>query len=569
MRRALLVLLVFALPLAAQDAKPPQKISIFSKVLNEQRNVLVRVPASYETSGRPYIVLYMTDGDRQLPHTAATVDFLVREGRMPEVIMVGISNTDRTRDLTPTHVEVPQFGNQRFRTPTSGGGDRFLAFIEGELIPHIEKNYRTRPFRVFAGHSFGGLFAMHALVTRPKLFNALIAVSPTFGWDNTYINRRAEEFLKASRDANNTVVVTLGDEGDENARELERFRTLMQANAPASLDWAALHFADEDHGSVVMPSHYAGLKKIFAPWRFPIAADDDARGLMGRAKEHYARLSDRVGYEVPVPEGTMNLIGYRLLQIGDTDDAIEAFKMNVATYPKSANVYDSLGEAYERAGELELAKESYGRAASIGKKVGDPNTNVYEQNRDRVAKALAAPRKQASIEEIGALVARLGGTVVVSDGAIAKVDLHETAITDEDLAFLAQLPELRELDLRLTKIGDRALDHLRGLRKLETLNVFRTGISDEGLARLRQLTELRTLLMGGTRVTSAGLARLDTQTKLRKLSLFRTAVDDSGVVHLKRLPGLEVVLVGGSTITEAGMNDLCAWKPEIKFGEQT
>ena len=395
MRRALAVLLFLSVPLAAQEAKPPQTITIQSKVLSEARNVLVRLPASYATSDRPYIVLYMTDGDRQLPHTASTIDFLVREGRMPEVIMVGISNTDRTRDLTPTHVEAPVFGTNRFRTPTSGGADNFLSFIETELIPYIEKNYRTRPYRVFAGHSFGGLFGMHALFTRPKLFNAVIAVSPTFEWDDLYINRRAAEFVKSHPDARNTVVVTMGDEGEVNDRELDRFRKLMQTSALPGVEWSALRFDDEDHGSVVMPSHYAGLKKVFAPWRFAITAADEPTTLVARARDHYARLSQRVGYQVPVPEGTMNLIGYRLMQNGNTDDAIEAFKANVATYPKSANVYDSLGEAYERAGELQLAKENYSRAAAIGKKINDPNTAIYEQNRERVTKALAAPRRQA------------------------------------------------------------------------------------------------------------------------------------------------------------------------------
>jgi predicted alpha/beta superfamily hydrolase len=153
MRRAVIALLFVALPLAAQEAKPPQKITIQSKVLSEARQILVRLPASYATSDRPYIVLYMTDGDRQLPHTASTIDFLVREGRMPEVIMVGISNTDRTRDLTPTHVDAPIFGNNRFRTPTSGGADNFLSFVETELVPYIEKNSRTRPYPFSRGRS--------------------------------------------------------------------------------------------------------------------------------------------------------------------------------------------------------------------------------------------------------------------------------------------------------------------------------------------------------------------------------------------------------------------------------
>ena len=178
MRTALFAL---ALVLVSSLAAQPVPVQLESKVLAETRTILVRTPASYAGGARAYPVLYMTDGDRQIGHTAAVVDFLAREGRMPEVIIVGINNTDRTRDLTPTKVETMGGG---FATPTSGGGDRFLDFISTEVIPYVEKNYRTQPYRVFAGHSFGGLFAMHTFFTRPALFNGVIAVSPSLTWDD-------------------------------------------------------------------------------------------------------------------------------------------------------------------------------------------------------------------------------------------------------------------------------------------------------------------------------------------------------------------------------------------------
>src|SRR5688572_22507410 len=150
MRRFLVVaLLVIAVPAAAQQAGEPVPIRIESKILGETRTVLVRTPPSYATGARSYPVLYMTDGETQLAHTAATVDFLVRNGRMPEIILVGVTNIDRTRDLTPTRVERATFDGNAVTFPTSGGADKFLGFLGTELIPHIESNYRTQPFRVF------------------------------------------------------------------------------------------------------------------------------------------------------------------------------------------------------------------------------------------------------------------------------------------------------------------------------------------------------------------------------------------------------------------------------------
>jgi predicted alpha/beta superfamily hydrolase len=390
MRRAALwaLLLVVTFSVAADDAVP---IQIQSKVLTETRTILVRTPASYATGTRAYPVLYLTDGDRQIGHTAATVDFLAREGRMPEVIIVGINNTtrgaDRTRDLTPTHIERMGGVNGGFATPTSGGGERFLDYIATEVIPYVEKNYRTQPFRVFAGHSFGGLFALHTFFTRPALFNGVIAVSPTLTWDNRYVYRSATEWVKKAGDRPVTLVMSVGNEGEELDREFDALKALLEKSGPKSLELKAVRFADEDHGSVVLPTHYEGLRKVFAPFRFVLGPPtEDPKKLYAQAREHYTKASARIGYTLPIPEATTNAIGYRLLQAGHMPEAIEVFRANTEAYPESANVHDSLGEAQERAGALDQALASYRRAAALGKKNNDPNLGVYEQNAERVAK---------------------------------------------------------------------------------------------------------------------------------------------------------------------------------------
>lgn len=384
----LIVIVVFsAAAQPRQDGAVP--VQIESKVMSETRTILIRTPPSYERGNRAYPVLYMTDGDRQIGHTVAVADYLAREGRMPEVIIVGISNTDRTRDLTPTKIEAMTGGNgQRFPMPTSGGGNRFLDFIEKEVIPYVEKNYRTQPYRTFAGHSFGGLFALHAFFTRPALFHGVIAVSPTLTWDNRYVHRRAQEWVKSASERPVTLVVSVGNEGEELDREFDALKALLEKSGPKALAFQAVRFPDEDHGSVVLPTHYAGLRTLFAPFYFPLAAaaGDDPKKLYAKAREHYAGASKRIGFALPIPEVIANIIGYRLLQAGHVNDAIEVFRANVEAWPQSANVYDSLGEAQERAGALDQALANYRRAAEIGKASGDPNTAVFEQNVARVVK---------------------------------------------------------------------------------------------------------------------------------------------------------------------------------------
>jgi predicted alpha/beta superfamily hydrolase len=369
-----LALLTLAVSAAAQNAE--DRLNIDSKIMGETRTIIVHVPASYQTGARQYPVLYLTDGDAHIGHTAATAAYLAREGRMPEVILVGVVNTDRTRDLTPTKVAD--------RPGESGGADRFLDFFEKELIPAIEKRYRTQKFRVFAGHSLGGLFALHALFTRPQLFDAWIAVSPSLHWDNRYLFRRAEDFFAKPNPPATTLVVTIGDEGDESRTNFEDFKKLLTRRKPKSLDALFVHLPDEDHGSVVMPSHYAALRRVFASWRFVIADGADPKNELARANEHFQKLSAQLGEKMPVPENVTNLIGYRLLQANRTADAIAVFQTNVQNWPQSANVHDSLGEAYEKAGRREEARASYERAAEIGAATKDPNLAIFRRNAERL-----------------------------------------------------------------------------------------------------------------------------------------------------------------------------------------
>ncbi len=387
-------LLLFSVSAFAQGPNIPgvTSLRIKSDVLGEERLILIRTPPGYEGGSQRYPVMYITDGDVHIAHTAASVEFLARNGRMSEIILVGITNTDRTRDLSPTHVTTagatgaPQF-------PTSGGADKFLKFMETELFPQIEKNYRTHPYRILAGHSLGGLFAVHAMISRPELFNAVIAVSPALQWDNQVVVKRAEDFFKTRKEATRTLYFSMGYEPGPIDDSFHQFKQVLTRQQSKGFDWEAQELTDEDHGSVVLRSHYAGLRKIYSDWRIPQDPDSGqvAVDLKG-ADDHYKKLSDKFGYTLGTPELLINQIGYQLMFADRRDDAIATFKANVERYPDSANVYDSLAEAYERGGRADLAAPLYERAYQNGQKINDPNTQLYKTNFDRAA----AKVKQAS-----------------------------------------------------------------------------------------------------------------------------------------------------------------------------
>ena len=381
----LLVSFLFALALTAfgQNQQAINKLNIKSEVLGEERVVLVRTPAGYDSNKQQYPVLYMTDGAAQLGHTIATVEFLTRNGRMNDLIIVAITNTDRTRDLTPTKATLPNQAGQPIEFPTAGGADKFLKFIETQLIPKIESSYRVQPYRIFAGHSFGGLFALHAFLTRPEAFNAYIAVSPSMQWDNHLVSRKAEAFFKERKELNRTLYVTLANEGGEAKVGFEPYKAILGKNSPKGFSWGSALMEDEDHGSVVMRSHYDGLRKVFEGWQLTgnIASLD-------QVETHYKKLSAKFNYTILPPETMMNLFGYQLMGWGKMEEAVKVFKTNVKNYPQSANVYDSLAEFYEKNGKLDLAKSNYEKPLEVGTQPGDPHLQVYKTNFDRVSEAL-------------------------------------------------------------------------------------------------------------------------------------------------------------------------------------
>jgi predicted alpha/beta superfamily hydrolase len=399
-----LVLLVLSSSVAfAQYGAGPTKLTIKSTVLGEDRVILVRTPAGYDKTKLAYPVLYMTDGDAHLGHTSSTIEFLVRNGRMPEMIVVGITNTDRTRDLTPSKGT----GDNADRFPTAGGADKFLKFIETEVIPEIEKSYRVQPYRVLAGHSFGGLFAVNALITRPELFNSYVAVSPSLQWGDEATLKRAEEFFKTRKELRATLFTSLGNEPGDIGKAFEQFKQLLAKTQIKGFEFEAQQMMDEDHGSVVLRSHYLGLRKVYDGWQMPRdPATGAVAGGLKAADEHYKWLSQKFNYSIPTPEALVNQIGYQDLLGDKPDEAIVTFKVNVERYPNSANVYDSLAEAYEKTGKLDLAAPLYEKAQLLGKQNSDPNAAVYAANftraSDKLKQAAAAKPADASKTSDGA-----------------------------------------------------------------------------------------------------------------------------------------------------------------------
>ncbi|NQZ86023.1 MAG: alpha/beta hydrolase [Colwellia sp.] len=361
-------------------------IEIESKTLNEKRIIQVHLPNAYRNGDTRFPVLYLTDGPGHFSHTVGTMNFLANNGRIPQMIIVGVANTDRTRDLTP---EILISKDERFQN--GGGADTFLNFFEQELIPYIEKNYRTQPYRVFSGHSFGGLFAINAFLTKPEVFNAYISVSPSLWWDDQRLINDAKVFFNKTKSLDRTLFVTMAAEGERMIAPYNEFVNVVKESKVKGLIFANKEFDDEDHGSTVLRSQYFALKQVWDGWNMP--RETFTEGLTA-VQAHYKSIGTKFGFDVQVPEGIINNLGYNALGDEKFDKAIEVFSYNVKMYPNSANVYDSLADAQETSGALNKAYKNYAKALELAEP-SDANKAMFEINKERVAKLLTVKTKVA------------------------------------------------------------------------------------------------------------------------------------------------------------------------------
>lgn len=357
-------------------------IKIHSKVLNEDRHLWVYCPTNYKHSEAKYPVLYLLDGDAHFHHVTGIIDFLSNLSSMPEMIVIALPNTDRNRDFLPTHVE---------RISSSGGADNFLKFFKEELIPYVEKNYKTASYRILCGHSYGGLFSVYTLLTNPELFNAYIAISPSLYWDNRLLFKKAEILFKKQPGLKKFLFYTMGGKEREQMRSAAQdFEKLLKEKAPKGLKWQFQLMEEEDHGSIPHRTVYNALENLYSGWG--ISFQDTSMQKIEVLKKHFETLSEKYGYQIPIPEALINILGYIFLGQEKVEEAIKVFTFNVKSYPNSANVYDSLGEAYENNNQLELAKKNYETACRLAKKNQDPRLVTFKKNLERMVKKKAEDR---------------------------------------------------------------------------------------------------------------------------------------------------------------------------------
>ena len=359
MRPTLICLLLFFLLIQVysqgEDLVFGQKYDISSSILQEERQIAVFTPENYQNSDEKYHVLYVLDGEWNFHFVASLTDKLASSGDIPKMIVVGIINNNRSKDLTPAGVND---NKDRY-----GGGELFLDFLTEELQPWVEKRFRTHPYKLLAGHSFGGLFTIYSMMQKPGAFQSYIALSPSLGRNDEQQVRIAKNFFKSENIFPKNLFLAVGNEGGLTYSSSKKFVDVLDAEVNGDFRYRFEHLKDENHISITTQGFIQGLRFVYEgidPRK--VGSLDD----IFLIEEHYQFLSKRFGHEVQIPEEYYQKFVKEQLAERELDYALFILEKYQKDYADSPQLLLYYADVHLLQGNFEDAKAYYLKLKELG-----------------------------------------------------------------------------------------------------------------------------------------------------------------------------------------------------------
>lgn len=388
-KKVLFLIFLYPFISLSQDIEPilkiGQKMSIHSEILNETRDVWIYLPPNYSDKyfqPQQFPVLYILDGDAHFHSLSGLVQILGsginQTFAVPEMIVVAIPNTNRIRDLNPTHSTKGPDGKDYDFFQASGGTDSFLRFINEELAPKIESTFRTFPYRILIGQSFGGLTVLHALCTLPQAFNAYVAIEPSLWWDDQFFLKQMRNYFNTADLKGKTLYLAQAnslrswDKSNPHFEGIKEFATLLETRNKSDLRWKYKFYSDDDHSSVALISEYDGLRFIFENYR----ADYNLITSADQLRAQYKQLSGDLGITILPPERVAQTFGSTFVYLEKYDTAMAFFQMNIDNYPNSSSAYANMGQYWKTRGDKKKALEYYQKSVKIFPENKDSQNNI-------------------------------------------------------------------------------------------------------------------------------------------------------------------------------------------------
>ena len=335
---------------------------LYSEILEEERGYWIHLPESYSDSGdTAYPVIYLLDGEQHLGGLAAIQQYY-GFFRLPEMIVVAISNADnRTRDLTPSVVA----SRNRAAVEASGGADAFRAFLAEELIPHIDAAYSTSPHRVLVGHSYAGLFVIDTLSERADLFSNYVALDPSLDWDEGKWLEQTLGGFSGKQFGGHSLFVAISNEIIRFSDTLT-FETVSADSSPFSLGVrSAIQFVEAQdkasnglsfswkfyendiHGSVPLIGLRDALVDIYDFWELkrPSLYNDPETPtdtILNLITEQSRAREEGLGYPLPMEPDLLEMLAHFYADVGQKEKAKGVLLLAADYHPLIVSLHASL-----------------------------------------------------------------------------------------------------------------------------------------------------------------------------------------------------------------------------------
>ncbi|MEZ0180606.1 alpha/beta hydrolase [Flavobacterium oncorhynchi] len=354
--------------------------NIQSQKLGEERRITIELPASYEAKpDKKYPVLYLLDGDYLFDPFSGAVSYGTYWDDIPEMIIIGIHQNKDGERYDDTTID------QNEGLPFEKGAN-FFEFIGAELVPYIEKKYRTSPFRIIAGHDVTASFANFYLYKENPLFSAYICLSPELAPKMEV--RIAEKFAKIQKPI--FYYLSAGEGDIKKIKEpIEKLdNNIKIANNPL-VNYKYELFKNATHYTEVLHSIPSALYQIFEVYR-PINSAEYANkiailetGYADYLEKKYNTMSEVLGVQIPVRMSDFKVIENIILKKNAYDELGKMAEIGNVNYPKAMLGEYELGLMYEKMGDAKHASKKYQNASQM-EPIGDLNKDLMYEKMDEM-----------------------------------------------------------------------------------------------------------------------------------------------------------------------------------------
>ena len=354
--------------------------TIPSKIMGQNRKLWIHIPTSnggdkIKNRGN-YPVIYLLDGSDNFNAVVNITEHMSETSLCPPIIVVGIVPSNRLTELTT--------GSDKEYAGIVGDGEKFMAFVEKELIPYIDQTYPTTTYKTFIGHSVGGLTVLNTFLHQPHLFNSYVSLDGALWWNNQKIVSDEKAILPTQSYKGKTLFMAMANRMERGVdtisvqKDTSSSTFLLRSNLTFikelskhtnnQLRFKHKFYEDDNHPSVRLIGEYDALRFIFSFYKLKIydsELKDPGFKLDSLLVKHYKNVSEQMGYLIKPDESQINNLGYQMLKTNQIAKAEMLFKLNISNYPKNGNGYDSMGDLYLTTGDKSKAIASFRKALTL------------------------------------------------------------------------------------------------------------------------------------------------------------------------------------------------------------